>query len=129
MTIEIVKKVFDNIYAIVENLRNNVAYDEERITEVDLAEIYEKKNNNLKAENEYSTGLKIITNIYDNRSDAKTDDLSYFYTKLAIISVKLQKLEEALKHLRTHRQIFCKKHPRSLQLMEYFGDNKVDVGM
>ncbi len=39
LTIELVKKVFENIHAIVENLRNNVAYDEERITEVDLAEI------------------------------------------------------------------------------------------
>ncbi len=94
-----------------------------------LGEIYEKKNNNLKAENEYSTGLKIITNIYDNQSDAKTDDLSYFYTKLAIINVKLHKPKKALELFKTHRQIFGKKHLRSLQLMEYFGDNKVDVGM
>lgn len=42
LTIELVKKVFDDIHAIVENLRNNIAYDEEKITEVDLAETFKE---------------------------------------------------------------------------------------
>lgn len=40
LTIDIVKRVFDNIHALSENLRNNIAYDEEKITEVDLADIF-----------------------------------------------------------------------------------------
>lgn len=40
LTIDIVKRVFDNIHAIVENLRNNIVDDEDKITEVDLADIF-----------------------------------------------------------------------------------------
>lgn len=93
-----------------------------------LGEFYEKQENYLKAEEEYSTGLKILTNIYNN-DEAVTDDLSYFYTKLAIINVKLQQPTAALKYLNTHHKIFGKKHSRSLQLVRYFVANKVDIGI
>jgi hypothetical protein len=93
-----------------------------------LGEVYEKQGNNIKAEQEYTTALKIITNIYE-KSNAKTDDLSDFYTKLAKINVKLQRPEKALEIYRIHQQVFGQQHPRSLELMEYFADNKVNVGM
>ncbi len=93
-----------------------------------LGELYEKQGNVLKAEEEYSTGLKILTNIYNN-DEAVTDDLSYFHAKLAIVNLKLQQPDTALKHLNTHHKIFGKKHKRSVQLVRYFIANKVNIGM
>ena len=91
-----------------------------------LGEIYEKQGDNIKAEQEYSTGLKILTNIYGQSSHAVTDDLSDIYNKLAIINLKLKRSTKALEYLKLHRQVFGYKHPRSIKLIGSFVKNNID---
>lgn len=93
-----------------------------------LGEIYERQKNYLKAEEEYSVGLKIISNIYGSTEQAKTDDLSNFYCQLAVVNIKLQRQKAALKYYDLHNQVFELNHPKSIKLMEYFVDNDVDLG-
>ena len=92
-----------------------------------LGELYEKQGDSLKAEELYNTGVEILTNIYSNKNHAATDDLSDLYMKLAIINIKLQRVEEALEYFILHRQIFTSDHHRSKKLAEYFIDNNIDL--
>ena len=72
------------------------------------------------------TGLKILTNIYGQSSNAVTDDLSDIYNKLAIINLKLKRSIKALEYLKLHRQVFGYKHPRSVKLIGHFVKGDVE---
>jgi hypothetical protein len=91
-----------------------------------LGEIYEKQGDNIKAEQEYSIGLKILTNIYGQSSNAVTDDLSDIYNKLAIINLKLKRSTKAIEYLKLHQQVFGYKHPRSVKLIGSFVKKNID---
>jgi len=88
----------------------------------------DKFSNNQDAEKLISIIEEISKHLYSANNHAATDELSYFYYKLAIINVKLQQPDEALKYLETHLQIFGIQHPRSIKLSEYFIDHHVDLG-
>jgi len=88
----------------------------------------DKFSNNQDAEKLISRIEEISKHLYGANNHASTDELSYFYYKLAIINVKLQQPDEALKYLETHLQIFGIQHPRSIKLSEYFIDHHVDLG-
>ncbi len=95
-----------------------------------LGEMYELLDNHKQAEEEYFTGYQTLINFYNNTSKASTtttDDFSETISKLAIINVKLEKPREALGYLRMHREMFGKKHQRSLRLVRYFVENKVSA--
>ena len=94
-----------------------------------LGEIYEKNDDNLKAEEEYSTSYRILTNIYNHSGHATTDDLSDLYCKLAIINAKLKRPEEALAYLKLHQETFGHEHLRSIKVVDYLVENNVKMGL
>lgn len=94
-----------------------------------LGELFEKAGDNIKAEAEYSTGLSILNNMYNSKGNSVTDDLSFIYYKLSIINTKLKQYQKAVEIFKTHMQTFGSAHPRSIELIGYFSDHNVDVGM
>lgn len=92
-----------------------------------LGEIYEKEGNNFRAQQEYAKALQIITNSYNGEEKA-TDDFSELSTRLAIINAKLKDTVTAQQYLDLHRKVFGHNHHRTMQIIEYFVDNKLSVG-
>jgi tetratricopeptide (TPR) repeat protein len=93
-----------------------------------LGELYEKQENNLKAKQEYSIGLEILTNTYNNMANIESDDLSDFYYKLAIINLKLGLTSRAIDYITNHFQIFGFDHPRSIKITDYIVNNDIELG-
>lgn len=93
-----------------------------------LGEIYEKQGNHLKAEEQYSTALKILNNVYNNSNHSTTDKLSDIYSKLTMVNIKLNNIVDAIEYFKLHRHTFGNEHPRSQMLEDYFVDNQVDLG-
>lgn len=92
-----------------------------------LGEIYEEEKYYTKAQLGYSKALQLFLNGYNGEAKA-TDDFSYLYARLAIINVKLKDIVTAHQHLDLHRKVFGHEHHRTIQIINYFIDNKLSVG-
>lgn len=89
-----------------------------------LGEIYEKKQNLLKAWREY----RIAERIYDKITSVKEfDDISRLYSKLAIISAKKRRIDLTRKYLLLHIEHFGMDHPRTKDIILFLDKNELHV--
>ncbi|AIL13419.1 hypothetical protein IM40_07805 [Candidatus Paracaedimonas acanthamoebae] len=89
-----------------------------------LGEIYEKKQNLLKAWREY----RIAERIYDKITSVKEfDDISRLYSKLAIISAQKRRIDLTRKYLLLHIDHFGLNHPRTKDIILFLDKNELRV--
>jgi hypothetical protein len=91
-----------------------------------LGEMYQIKNDNVSANQEYLVALQVIKKLYN--TDTITGDLSDIYSKLTVINTKLQNPAEALRYLETHQHAFGTEDS-SIWLTKYLVDSKVELGL
>jgi hypothetical protein len=88
--------------------------------------MYQIKNDNVSANQEYLVALQVIKKLYN--TDTITGDLSDIYSKLTVINTKLQNPAEALRYLETHQHAFGTEDS-SIWLTKYLVDSKVELGL
>lgn len=92
-----------------------------------LGEIYEAQKNDSNAIHEYLTCLQILKNLYSNLDNVHTVDLSDIYTKIAIISVKLQEPATAQEYLNFHRKNFGFEHKNTILITDFLINNGMKI--
>lgn len=129
-----INQAIGNIIKSQENLKNFLGSENYLknchvyISHKFLGELYEKSGDYIKAQEQYSLGLEILINTFNNNENAITDDLSDFYYRLFIINTKLSNLSNATEYINQHIHQFGINHPRSNKILDYIADNQLYFG-